>query len=131
MVVLDTHIIVWDALTVSKLSKKAKDAIDVADEKGSLIICDISIWEIAMLIKKNRLQIEETPANLLQTILDARRYVVKGITPEIAERSVNLGDEINNDPADRLIVATAMVENYPLITADKNLRKAKSINTIW
>ena len=131
MVVLDTHIIIWDALAVSKLSQKAKDAIDLADEEGALMICDISMWEIAILIKKDRLYIEGTPAKLLQTILDARHYLVKGITPKIAEKSVNLDDEINNDPADRLIVATALVENYPLITADKNLRKAKSINTIW
>ena len=131
MIVLDTHTIVWDALASSKLSRAAKAEIEDADQKGTLIICDISFWEIAMLVKKERLQVDETPANLIKTILDARNYSVRGISPEIAELSVNLKNEINNDPADRLIVATSILENCPLVTADKNLRKAQSVQTIW
>ena len=45
--------------------------------------------------------------------------------------AVLLGKEINNDPADRFIVATAILEKYPLVTADKNLIKAKIVTTIW
>lgn len=131
MIVLDTHIIIWDALAAAKLSKTAKAKIEEADQKSALIICDISIWEIAMLVNKQRVQVDETPANLIRIILDSRNYTVRSISPEIAELSVNLGDEINSDPADRLIVATSIVENFPLVTADKNLRKAKSVETIW
>ena len=131
MIVLDTHVIVWDALAAEKLSKAARANIEEADKKGTLMICDISLWEIAMLIKKQRIQIDETPANLIRTILEARNYSLRTISPEIAELSVNLADEITNDPADRLIAATSIIENLPLVTADKNLRAAKAIKTIW
>ena len=50
MIVLDTCAIIWDALDADRLSPKAKDAIEL--NARELIISDISIWEIAMLIKK-------------------------------------------------------------------------------
>jgi len=53
------------------------------------------------------------------------------ISPEIAELSVNFGPEINNDPADRLIAATSILKNIPIITADQNLRNATILETIW
>ena len=130
MIVMDTCSIVWDALFPKKLSRKAKAAINKYEKKG-LIFCDISAWEISMLIKKGKLQVDETPANFISAILNSRNYIYKSITPEIADLSVNLGKEINKDPADRLIVATSIVENIELITADKNLIKSDLVKTIW
>jgi PIN domain nuclease of toxin-antitoxin system len=47
------------------------------------------------------------------------------------ELSTHLLSDFNRDPADSIIAATAIIENPKLITADKNLRKSKSISTIW
>jgi len=58
MVTVDTHIIIWEALEPENLSKKAKFAFDKANESSSIIFCDISLWEISMLITKKRLEIE-------------------------------------------------------------------------
>ena len=102
-----------------------------SDEETELIFCDISAWEIAMLIKKGKLQVDETPSNFIKAILDSRNYIYKSITPNIADLSVNLGKEINKDPADRLIVATSIFENSELVTADKNLIKSDLVKTIW
>ncbi|MCF6282043.1 MAG: PIN domain-containing protein [Candidatus Polarisedimenticolaceae bacterium] len=64
-------------------------------------------------------------------IIQSKNYQVQQITPKIAELSVNLGAEINNDPADRLIAATSILKNAPIITADQNLRDATILETIW
>jgi len=48
MILLDTCAIIWDALDTNRLSPEAKNAIERNERE--LIICDISIWEIAMLI---------------------------------------------------------------------------------
>jgi len=48
-----------------------------------------------------------------------------------ADVSVNLLSEINNDPADRRIAATAVIYDVPLLTADWNLRQAECIVTVW
>jgi len=61
----------------------------------------------------------------------ANHYHFSGITPEIAHVSVNLPDDINKAPADRIICATAIVSHATLITADKTLRASKAIKTIW
>jgi len=131
MIILDTCAIIWDALEPKKLSSKAKKAIENADKQSALIIADISIWEIAMLVKKGRLEIDASPAHFSNLFLQSRNVSVKSISPEIAELSVNFGDDMNNDPADRLIAATSIIHNARLITADTNLLKSELIETLW
>ena len=129
MIVLDTCAIIWGALETSKLSPLATKAIKHA--RNELIICDISFWEISMLIKRKRLEVDETASGFITLLLQSRNFHIQEITPEIAELSVNLGPEINNDPADRIIAATSILMNAPVITADQNLREATLLETIW
>jgi len=130
MIVMDTCAIIWDALSPKNLSRKAKTAINKHEQNG-IIFCDISAWEIAMMIKKGKLHVDETPSNLIKAILDSRNYIYKSITPEIADLSIHLGEDINKDPADRIIAATSITENIELVTANKNLIKSNSVKTIW
>jgi PIN domain nuclease of toxin-antitoxin system len=129
MIVLDTCAVIWDALDASRLTPKAKKAI--SRHESELIICDISIWEIAMLIKRKRLVIAFDITGFIQLVLQSRNFHIQEITPEIADLSVNFDSEIINDRADRLIAATAILSNAPIITADQNLRNATMIKTIW
>ena len=131
MILMDTCAIIWDALNPSELSKNALASINEADERNALIIADISIWEIAMLIKKQRLEIDTSAADFINLFLQSRNVSVKPISAEIADLSVNFDGEINNDPADRLIAATSIIHNAQLVTADKNLRGASILSTIW
>lgn len=129
MILLDTCAIIWDALETSKLTPKAKKAIKRSESE--LIICDISIWEISMFIKKKRLVVDDTVSGFINLILQSRNFRIQEITPEIAELSVNFRAEIYSDPADRLIAATSIIRNAPIITADKNLRDTTILETIW
>ena len=129
MIVLDTCAVIWDALDADQLTTKAKNAIE--RHENELIVCDISIWEIAMLIRKERLVVDLTASGFIKLLLEARNFQVQEITAEIAELSVNFGAEISNDPADRLIAATSTLRNAPIISADRNLRKATTVETIW
>ena len=131
MITLDTHIIIWDALQPEKLSPKVRTTIDRANEMGEIVIADISLWEIAMLMAKKRLNIDTTYTEFISLVRAANHYVFESITPEIADLSVSLHSEINLDPADRLICATSIVRGAPLVTADSNLRASKLVKTIW
>lgn len=128
---VDTHIVIWNALQKEKLSQKAGKTIQIAGASGGLMLPDIVLWEIAILIKKQRLILDTGYKEFIDLILISGNYKVREITPEIAELSANLPDEINLDPADRIIAATSLILEAPLITADKNLRKTKKIKTIW
>ena len=131
MILLDTCAIIWDALDKNQISKKALNAINKADEFNALIISDISVWEIAMLIKKERIDIDTSASNFINLYLQTRNISVIQISPEIAELSVNFGSEINKDPADRIITATSIIQHAQLITADQNLIASEIVETLW
>ena len=131
MIIVDTHVIIWDALQPETLSARAVETIARANETDGIIFCEISLWEIAMLIRKKRISVETNYLSFIHLVKASNRYIFRGISPEIADLSTQLPAEVNNDPADRLIAATAITAGVPLVTADENLRKAKSIQTIW
>jgi PIN domain nuclease of toxin-antitoxin system len=49
----------------------------------------------------------------------------------IATRAVRLPGEFHKDPADRIIVATAMILGATLVTADARIRKYSHVKTLW
>jgi PIN domain nuclease of toxin-antitoxin system len=130
-VTVDTHVLIWRALKPEMLSKKAMDAISIANETDSIICSDISLWEISMLMSKNRIHVESTYLEFIKLIKASTNYFFQRITPEIADVSTRLPAEINLDPADRIICATSLISNTPLVTADANLRKSGIVKTIW
>ena len=129
MIVLDTCAVIWDALDPSMLTPKARRAIERYE--ADLVVCDISLWEVAMLIQRKRLLVDYSAAGFINLALKARNLQVQPITPEIAELSTNLGSELRGDPADRLIAATSILGNAPIVTADRELRRASIVDTIW
>ncbi len=131
MILLDTHVIVWTALGSSELSENARNEVNRSQELGEILIADISLWEIAMLMKRERIKINTTYTAFIRLIIEAFSVKVVPINPEIADLSVSLGAGINLDPADRLICATSIIEGAPLVTADKNLRQSDLVQTIW
>ncbi len=131
MIVLDTHVLIWEALQPERLSTPAREAIIRANQTDGMLLADISLWEIAMLLKKGRLKVETDYLTLINLLLQANRIVVQPITPTIASLSVRLPEDINQDPADRLIAATAIAAGSVLVTADESLRRAAVLNTLW
>jgi len=131
MIVVDTHVILWDALKPEMLSEHAKKAIVQANDEDGIIFCEISLWEIAMLVQKERISIDTSYQAFIKLVTASNKYHFQGITPEIAELSTQLPEEINKDPADRIISATSIVRKASLVTADNNLNQADIITTIW
>lgn len=130
-VTADTHIIIWRALNTDRISKRAGQFLDEAEQSDGVVICDITLWEIAMLMDKERLKIDISYLEFIDLVLASGNYSVQPITPAIADKSTRLQQEINADPADRLIAATSILLKAPLVTADKNLRRSEKIETIW
>ncbi len=131
MIVADTHVIIWDALKPELLSSRAKKAIREANTLDGIIFCEISLWEIAMLMKKRRLSVDVNYQEFIRLVTDSNNYKFKGISPQITELSTHLFSDSNKDPADRIISATAIIEKANLVTSDKILRRSKKLHTIW
>jgi len=131
MILLDTHILIWLALSPNHLSERAQHATTIGRQRKQLAISDISLWEIAMLIDKKRIRVEGDCTSFLNLLIEGYRLHIYPISPEIAAMTSNLPPNLNNDPADRIIAATAMVKELTLITADRNLRQASELKTLW
>ena len=131
MMVVDTHAFIWDALDNPRLSPKAKAAMNEAEQRQELWLSDFSVWEVFMLAKRGRLELPVPAARFVELAFQARHYQLQRLTPDISEAAVNFGPEINNDPADRIIVATARHLRAALITADLNLQQSGLVKTLW
>jgi len=131
VIVVDTHVILWDALKPELLSERAKKAIASANKGDGIIFCEILLCEIAMLVQKERVCVEASSQDFIKWVFLSNKYQYQGITPEIAELSTQLTEEINKDPADRIIAATALVQKIPLVTADTNVTRSSMLTTIW
>jgi len=130
MTLLDTHALVWWLDNPSKLSHIAKKTIEEEFEDKNLFVSSITIWEIAMLVKKNKLKLKFELKDWINRINLIPEIKSIPIDNEIAYKSVSV-DIFHADPADRIIVATAMSLNCPIITKDAKIRKYKLVKSIW
>lgn len=131
MIMLDTHTWVWWVSNPEKLSVPARERIEKAVIDNNIFISSISAWEVAMLTERGRLKLT----------MDAREWIVKSevlpflrfipVTNQIAIKSVHLPGKLHSDPADRIIVATAIIQEATLITADEKILDYPHIETLW
>lgn len=131
MVILDTCVMIFDALTPERLSRKAFMELEKGRRSNNLTCSDISLWEIAMLMKKERIKATVSPRDFLADIVAANRLRILPITPEIAWHASYHTDFSHGDPADRIIAATALQHKAPLLTCDTRLREMKTVKTVW
>ena len=131
MILLDTCAIIFAALTPEKLTPKAAKEIMCGIETRNLNCCDISLWEIAMLISRGRLKPAADSRTFISRVLTAYNLTVLPITPEIAVLSADERLFPHKDPCDRLIGATALHHKMPLITSDANLHALPGLKIIW
>lgn len=129
MILLDTHIVIWLAGEPEKLSKRAKEAIRAARIQGGLAIAAVTLLELAWLAKNGRIETRLSVESFVRQCTS--KMTVLPITSEIAARAAGFPDSYPKDPQDRLIGATALVENIPLVTHDKQIKKSGIIPVIW
>ncbi len=130
MILLDTHVVLWLAFDAEQVSAKARSAIrDARKSANGLAISDISLLELATLVGKGRINLDTTLESFLQEV--ESRFIVLPISGRACARAMSLPETYPKDPADRIIGATALVEGLALITADREIRRSRALQTIW
>jgi PIN domain nuclease of toxin-antitoxin system len=130
VILLDTHVLIWAVDDSKRLSRRAVSEIRRARRGGGgLAVSAISLWELASLFARGRIQAYGTIEASVRLLIED--VTVRPITSEIAALAAQFPDDFPRDPADRLISATARAEGLTLITHDENLRRSPLLNTVW
>ncbi|HVV45238.1 MAG TPA: type II toxin-antitoxin system VapC family toxin [Bryobacteraceae bacterium] len=120
---IDTHCWIWYvAATRERLTDQNVHLIREAAASGRLLVSAISVWEIAMLESKNRIQLQKPCGQWAEQALTMPGLSLAPLSPAIAIESNYLPGDFHGDPADRIIVATARVMGARLLTSDKDIR---------
>lgn len=114
-VLCDTCALIWLATGDAKLSRMARTVIRDAE---LLCFSSISIWEIARKVKAGELEIPVSPAVFADMLV--KQYGMKELTLDshVMLRASSL-PEIHKDPADRFIIATALLNDCVIVTGDR------------
>jgi PIN domain nuclease of toxin-antitoxin system len=117
VILLDTHAVLWFAEDHPRLGARTTRLTDRALYRDEVLVSAISFWEIAMLADKHRLILQLSPAALRRSVLEQgiRELVVDGAVGIAAAQLARF----HGDPADRLIVASALTVDATLVTADR------------
>lgn len=129
-VLLDTHALVWWLGDGPKLSQAAIGAIE---EAHAVRISAISFWEIGMLVGKGRISLDRPTRAWVSDVLAVPRVKSVSLDPDVAVAAAELED-FNGDPADRILVATAIAGSTPLVTKDRGIQawaRSNPLDCIW
>ena len=118
MILLDTHVVLWRELGDRRLGRQARRAIEHALQEGSLAVSAVTFWEVGMRVQKGQLRLNRDLYAWRRELLGDGLIEVP-VHGDIAVRA-GLLSNIHGDPADRIIVATAL-EGHQLVTADRRI----------
>ena len=128
---LDTHTWIWWNMRPRNLSQKVMELIGNEEAYDELLLSALSPWEFSKLVEKGRVGISTNPEKWIFTALEMPKLRLVNLTPLIAYRSTVLPRPFHDDPADQIIVATALEENATILTKDKRILNYKYVQSLW
>jgi len=128
MILLDTCTLYWIVSDPAKLSNSAKNALRA--NFGSLHISSISAFEVVLNHHKNRVVLPSDPRTWFASVIGRYNITCLPITWEIAAASASL-PTIHSDPADRIIIATAIAHTMPILTPDRHIAAYPGATIVW
>ena len=118
---LDTHIMLWSLLEPERLPVAVATALE--NDSNELWVSPISTWEIHVLAEKGRVQLDTRPDLWLREVFNTIPFKEAPLNHEVALRSRTIEYDYE-DPADRFLIATTIVYDLTLVTADRRISAA-------
>jgi PIN domain nuclease of toxin-antitoxin system len=131
VIVLDTHVLIWALSERDHLSEAADRLFERSAREKSVHVSSISVWEIALLHKRGRLKFSMDLESWITHVESVPFIKFIPVNNNIATRSVELPDPFYNDPADRIIVATALYLGATLLTKDQQILDYPHVASLW
>jgi PIN domain nuclease of toxin-antitoxin system len=119
---LDTHIWRWSLSAPEKLGRRLRTKLSRPGTE--LWLSPISVWEILVLAERGRIKLVPDPRRWIAEALSRTPAHEAPLNHEVAMRSREILPA-HEDPADRFLVATALIYDLMLVTADESLIQQK------
>lgn len=129
MIVLDTHALLWWALDPAQLSPLARELCERMERDGGFASA-ISIWELGRKIERGKLDLGMSIADFVRRLHVSNVVELVPADASIWLRTVAL-PWAHRDPADRVIVATALEKGLPLLSKDELIRSYEGVRCVW
>ncbi len=129
MILLDTHALLWWALDPEQLSDKASETLSKMEQQGGFA-SSISIWELGVKVKRGKLELGISPSEFARRLQQGSNVELLPVDTSTWLRSLEL-DWDHRDPADRVIVASALLKGVPLLTKDHAIRAFDGVQCVW
>jgi PIN domain nuclease of toxin-antitoxin system len=129
VILLDTHALLWWALDPEHLSKPAVDVLRRMEQQGGYA-SSISIWELGIKVQRGALELPISVDELATRLEHGGVVELVAVDTTTWLRTLSL-DWSHRDPADRVIVATALMRQVPVLTKDRRLHEFAGIECVW
>jgi PIN domain nuclease of toxin-antitoxin system len=119
MILLDTCALLWLAHDRTRISRETQRLID---ETPVAYISAITSFEIGIKYRAGKLKLPVPPSQWIAGIMEHHGIAAIDVTVDICLRASEL-PPIHGDACDRFIIATALLQNTPIVTADKRFQQ--------
>lgn len=115
---LDTHVMLWLAVSPAKLSEATLER--VRDARQDLLMSTVSAWEISIKYANGKLPLSSVPAEFVPEL---QRRLKLSVLPIELTHAIRAGalPPLHRDPFDRMLVAQAMTHGLPIVTVDPRI----------
>jgi PIN domain nuclease of toxin-antitoxin system len=121
---LDTHIALWLDSGDDRLQPSTRGLVDGCwRDGGTILLSAVTAWEIALLVDAGRIDLDLPVAAWVERFLQRPGVEPVPLSYRAASRSYQLHRLEHRDPADRLLIATAIELDCPLVTYDKRIAR--------
>jgi PIN domain nuclease of toxin-antitoxin system len=127
--IADTHVVVRWLVDDRKLSREHVRVLERCERTGERVAMSaISLWEIAKLVERGRLELRQSLDESLGHIEASALFEVLPLTSRIAIESTRLGRVFPTDPVDQIIAATARCHGLVLLTSDERIIESGAVS---
>lgn len=130
MLLLDTHVWLWWLLGDGSLSARQRECLDKLAWDKKLALSWVSVWELEMLERKQRVHLLPNFADWTKTATDSSFIKLISVDLDLVIAQRNLPENFHADPADRLITTTSLLTGFPLATFDRKIIESGCVE-IW
>jgi PIN domain nuclease of toxin-antitoxin system len=116
---LDTHVWIWSQEEPEKLGVRTTGLL--TDRRKALYVSTVSTLEIARLASNGTIKLSGSLSSWISDTLKALECGTIEMSHEIAMEAYSLPGTFHNDPADRILVATARLFEFTLVTMDERI----------